>query len=358
MFAVKAFLVAAAITSVHALTSSLQQINVNFGANPTGVKMYQYKPTALANPTPLIVAIHWCHGVAQDYFAATSLAQLADQHGFMLVFPNAPSSDGCWDVHSTGTLTHNGGGDSLAIANIVRYAIANWGVDSKRVFATGTSSGAMMTNVLMGAYPDLFAAGSLYSGVPYGCFAGADTWNTQCATGEIIETPQQWGALVKNGYPGFTGTRPKVQFWHGTTDAVLFPQNFWEEIKQWTNVFGVSQTPTSNLTSNPQAGYSRASYGPNVQAILAQGVGHTVPEHEPDTLAWFGLSSLTPGGNPVTTKPATTGPGTTTAPPATTAPSGTAAHYAQCGGTGYTGPTVCAAPFKCTYSNAFYSQCL
>jgi len=35
-----------------------------------------------------------------------------------------------------------------------------------------------------------------------------------------------------------------------------------------------------------------------------------------------------------------------------------AAHYAQCGGTGWTGPTQCAAPYKCTVSNTYYSQCL
>lgn len=118
---------------------------------------------------------------------------------------------------------------------MVRYAIANYGVDASRVFATGTSSGAMMTNVLMGAYPDLFKAGSLFSGVPYGCFAGSGMWNNQCAQGQLIKTGQQWvrvcdvplvafvdiscvykGDQVRSGYPGFTGTRPKVQFWHGT----------------------------------------------------------------------------------------------------------------------------------------------
>lgn len=38
--------------------------------------------------------------------------------------------------------------------------------------------------------------------------------------------------------------------------------------------------------------------------------------------------------------------------------SGTAAHWAQCGGEGYSGTTTCAAPYTCTYSNAWYSQCL
>lgn len=180
------------LTLVQALSSTLQQVTENFGSNPNNVGMYIYKPTALATPTPLIIAMHYCTGTAQAYFQGTSLAQLADAHGFIVVYPNAPRSGGCWDVATTATLTHNSGGDSLGIASLVRYAISNWGVDSKRVFATGTSSGAMMTNVLLGAYPDLFAAGSLYSGVPYACFAGSSAWNSQCAQGQLIKTGQQW----------------------------------------------------------------------------------------------------------------------------------------------------------------------
>jgi len=41
------------------------------------------------------------------------------------------------------------------------------------------------------------------------------------------------------------------------------------------------------------------------------------------------------------------------------APAGTgAAHYAQCGGAGWTGATVCVSPYTCTASGAYYSQCL
>ncbi|TPX07388.1 uncharacterized protein E0L32_002142 [Thyridium curvatum] len=38
--------------------------------------------------------------------------------------------------------------------------------------------------------------------------------------------------------------------------------------------------------------------------------------------------------------------------------SGTAAHWAQCGGNGYTGPTNCESPYKCVAQNEWYSQCL
>ncbi|KAJ7065492.1 glycosyl hydrolase family 61-domain-containing protein [Mycena amicta] len=51
-----------------------------------------------------------------------------------------------------------------------------------------------------------------------------------------------------------------------------------------------------------------------------------------------------------TTSSATTG----STPP----PSGTVPQYGQCGGSTYTGATVCVSPFTCTALNPFYSQCL
>jgi acetylxylan esterase len=54
---------------------------------------------------------------------------------------------GCWDVHTSATLTHNGGGDSLGIVSAAKLAITQYGVNPSKVFVAGTSSGAMMTNV-------------------------------------------------------------------------------------------------------------------------------------------------------------------------------------------------------------------
>jgi hypothetical protein len=48
---------------------------------------------------------------------------------------------------------------------------------------------------------------------------------------------------------------------------------------------------------------------------------------------------------------------TTTSSAATSTATGTAALYGQCGGITWTGPTVCASGV-CTYSSAYYSQCL
>lgn len=192
----KALLVLATALYANAAQSTLQQQTGNWGSNPTNVGFFYYKPLNLpANPA-LIVAMHYCSGTAQAFFTGTQYANLADTYKYIVIYPNAPDSGGCWDVHTTATLTHNGGGDSIAIANMVRFAISSWGVDASRVYMTGLSSGAMMTNVLAGAYPDLFKAGSAFAGVPYGCFAGPDMWNTPCATGQTTKTAQEWVSVA------------------------------------------------------------------------------------------------------------------------------------------------------------------
>ncbi len=132
-------------------------------------------------------------------------------------------------------------------------------------------------------------------------------------------------------FPGYDGPRPKMQIWHGSADSTLAPANYQETIKQvrrirllwapfqlsreplgalllpnyardtefrrvaadtviqWTNVFGVSQTPTSSVKNFPQANYQTDNYGDNVQGIYATGVGHSVPSNLTASEQWFGL---------------------------------------------------------------------
>jgi cellulase/cellobiase CelA1 len=180
----------------------------------------------------------------------------------------------------------------------------------------------MMTNVLLALYPDVFDAGSAFAGVPYTCFAttGGSEWNGECSGGRIIKTAQEWGDLVRNANPGYTGPWPRMQTSHGTLDDGLHYQNFTEQIKQWTNVHGLSQTPT--YTDTPQLGYTRTRYGGSgpmapVEAISMQGVGHNLPVDATQAIRFFGLDTSTPG--PTTPTPSTPPP--STPPPSTPPPS-------------------------------------
>ncbi|KAI5776944.1 esterase/lipase [Geopyxis carbonaria] len=261
-----------------------------FGTNPSNAKMYIYVPDKLAAKPAVVVGIHWCHGTATDYYRGTNLASRADSLGFIVIYPSASTSDGCWDVSSAATLKHLGGGDSLAIHSMVQYTLSKYSADASRVFAIGTSSGAMMTNVLLGAYPDVFAAGSAWAGVPFGCFAGSNTWNSDCASGLINKTPAQWGDLVRAAYAGYSGRRPKMQLFHGTSDETLNFNNFGEEIEQWTNVLGVSASPSSTESGVPQSGWTRTRYGGGVvEAVREEGQTHNLVVLPDEGLRFFGL---------------------------------------------------------------------
>jgi len=281
-----------ALFCLQAQTASLVQVT-NYGSNPSNTQMWIYVPNTLAANPPIVVAIHYCTGTAQAYYSGTPYAGLADRYGFIVIYPSSPYQGTCWDVSSKSALSHNGGGDSNSIANMVTYTIQKYNANPKRVFVTGTSSGAMMTNVMSAAYPDLFAAATVYSGVSAGCFVSQanqpDAWNATCAQGHVVDTQQQWANVVMGMYPGYNGARPKMQIYHGSADTTLYPQNYNETIKQWTGIFGYPSRPQQSQGNTPQNGYTTETYGPNVQGIYAQGVGHTVPVHGDLDMKWFGI---------------------------------------------------------------------
>ncbi|KAF9046519.1 endoglucanase II [Panaeolus papilionaceus] len=118
-------------------------------------------------------------------------------------------------------------------------------------------------------------------------------------------------------------------------------------------ISGNGNTTPSNTVSFPGA-YKGSDPGVSYNLYNGQR-SYTIP----------GPSVFTCNGSnppPVTTNnppPATTTV-VTTPPPATTAPpaSGTVPQWGQCGGIGYSGPTVCVSPYKCTKSNDYYAGVL
>nr|WP_253267738.1 PHB depolymerase family esterase [Streptomyces asoensis] len=276
-----------------------------FGANPSNLQMYVYAPATVTAHPPVLVAVHWCGGSGPAMYSGTEYSQLADQYGFVIVYPSVTRSSKCFDVSSPQALKRGGGSDPVGVKSMIDWVTAAYAADTSRVYATGISSGAMMTNVLLGDYPDVFAAGSAFSGVPFGCFATTDgsEWNSACSGGTVIHTAQEWGDLVRAAYPGYTGSRPRMQVWHGTEDDVLRYPNFGEEIKQWTNVRGVSQTPAG--TDSPVSGWTRTRYGGTgdqapVEAVSLQGVGHNLYAWgmAARVITFFGLDAGGPAPQP------------------------------------------------------------
>ncbi|MFI7630665.1 extracellular catalytic domain type 1 short-chain-length polyhydroxyalkanoate depolymerase [Microbispora rosea] len=289
-----------------AAAASLTRVT-GFGTNPTNLNMYLYVPDRVAARPALLVLVHYCGGSASAIFNGNGhdYVTAADRYGYIIVLPEATRSEKCFDVSTPAALRRDGGSDSTGIMSMVAYTRQRYNVDPSRIVVSGFSSGAMMTNVLAAQYPDVFSAASAYSGVPAGCFAttNGSLWNSQCSGGQLIKTAQQWGDQARAMYPGYTGRYPRIQLWHGTTDTTLAYPNYGEEIKQWTNLNGLSQTPA--FTDHPQSSWTRTRYGntstqATVEGISISGVGHQLPMNGQlaYAISFLGLDGTTPSPSP------------------------------------------------------------
>jgi len=311
-----------------AAAASLVQV-ANFGSNPGNMQMHVYVPDSHPAKPGIVVAMHGCGGSGPGFYSGSEFASLANRYGFIVIYPTATQQAGfgnCFDTWSDAAKRRGGGSDPVSIVSMITYVEQQYGGDPNRVFATGSSSGGMMTDEMLALYPDVFRAGAAFMGVPFGCFANAADYppGGRCTSGQLTRTAQQWGDLVRGAYPGYTGARPRIQLWHGTADTLVPYQLLQEDLKQWTNVFGLSQTPTS--TDSPVAGWNRSRFATSsgavqIEAYSIQGAGHSLPSGGMAAYAvsFFGLDSSTPT-TPAPTTPVPTTPVPTTPVPTTPVP--------------------------------------
>lgn len=259
-----------------AQAATLTQVT-GFGSNPGNLAMYAYRPDGLAANAPAVVLLHGCVQNAAGYFANSGWQKYADLWKFTLIVPQQPSANNansCFNWFETGD-TARGQGEALSIKQMVDHARTTYGTDPSRVYVSGLSGGGAMSAAMLATYPDVFAAGSVIAGVPYRC-ATSMTNAFTCMNPGVDRTPAQWGDLVRAAYSGYSGRRPRVAIWHGTSDTTVAPSNATESRDQWTDVLGVAATPTS--TSTLPAGTSLEVYGADqVRLYRVSGMGHGTP---------------------------------------------------------------------------------
>ena len=123
-----------------------------------------------ASPRAMVLMLHGCTQSADDFAAGTRMNQLADEHGFLVVYPEQAAhanTSKCWNWFKPQD-QGRGAGEPALIAGIVREVAREHGADARRIFVAGLSAGAAMAVVLGETYPDLFAGVGAHSGLPYG----------------------------------------------------------------------------------------------------------------------------------------------------------------------------------------------
>jgi poly(hydroxyalkanoate) depolymerase family esterase len=258
-------------------TSTLSQVS-SFGSNPGGLQMFDYVPTTVGSQAPLVVALHGCTQNATEYYDDSGWPQFADEWGFDVVFPQQSSTNNiedCFDWY-TPSDDSRGDGEAASIIQMVDYMEAHYSISPSRIYITGLSAGAGMTADMLADYPDVFASGSIDSGLPAQC-ATSQTVAYTCMDGAVNDSVSQWAALVKNSDPGYSGPWPTVQIWQGTADAVVSYDNFSELMDQWTGVQGVSQSASSTVSltgGTTESIYDSSSGKPVVETFSISGMGH------------------------------------------------------------------------------------
>ena len=251
-----------------------------FGDNPGALGMKVHVPEGLPPGAPLVVVLHGCTQTASGYDLASGWSALADRHGFAVLCPEqqrANNANLCFNWFVPADVAREGG-ELASIRNMVSAALASWRLDARRVFVTGLSAGAAMTAALLAACPDLFAAGAIIAGLPYGC-ATTTQEALDCMFHGHALPASAWGDKVRGAHPGYRGPWPQVAIWHGTADHTVVPANAEELVKQWVDVHGLSEAPSQRDTVDGCAHrvWRGRDGAPLVSAFLVPGLGHGTP---------------------------------------------------------------------------------
>jgi poly(hydroxyalkanoate) depolymerase family esterase len=232
-----------------------------------------YAPGGAAGRSlPLVVMLHGCAQDPDDFAAGTAMNEQARAQGFLVLYP-AQSNDAnparCWNWFK---LDHQqrDGGEPAMIAAMTRAVMQEQGVDPRRVYIAGLSAGGAMAAIVAAAYPEIFAAVGVHSGLPLGAVSDVAGALALMRSGHADPGPTFRVALGTAARP--QRAVPTIVF-HGDQDQTVHLRNGEQVIAA---VLGSAAAARARSALRPDA-------GPQVeQGVSVRGRAYTRFTHRGD----------------------------------------------------------------------------
>lgn len=241
-------------------------------ASPLGKLDYLvYRPSGVNKAVPLVIMLHGCTQSAEDFARGTQMNALADELGFIVAYPEQPSSANmqkCWNWFRPGDQGRSSGEPAM-IAGITREIMASNPVDPARVYVAGLSAGGAAAAIMASSFPDLYAAAGIHSGLA--CGAARDMASAFAA---------MQGKGKSHRLSAAQTYVPLITF-HGDRDTTVHPVNSQQIHAAWESspvLSGLKQKTTKGVSRGGQAFSKTEVLDANGRSLseswLLEGAGH------------------------------------------------------------------------------------
>ena len=187
-------------------------------SNTLRYKLY-VPPKPAGRSLPLIVMLHGCGQDPDDFAAGTGMNEAAREQGFFVLYPEQSSSANasrCWNWFQPED-QQRGGGEPALIATMTRAMITKRGIDPRRVYIAGLSAGGAMATIVAEAYPEIFAAVGVHSGLARGAASNMMEAFTVMTSGDTSRAEHVAGINMQVSVPTIV--------FHGDQDQTVHPRN-------------------------------------------------------------------------------------------------------------------------------------
>lgn len=215
-------------------------------------KLYVPSSYTPGKPIPLVVMLHGCTQDPDQFAAATEMNTIAEQHNFLVAYPQQPSSANfskCWNwfepLHQS-----RGWGEPASIARVVHHIKLSYSVSDDQIYVSGFSAGGAMSVIMGATYPDLFSAIAVHSGLEYkAATSSTSAWMAMLNGGP---DPNNQGTLAYWAMGSRARVIPTIVF-HGTSDYTVYPINGHQVLSQWAQTNDLASDGSDNQDIDDQA---------------------------------------------------------------------------------------------------------